>query len=331
MSKLIKPVKIGFLGTGSIAATVSATLRRMPDMELFAAASRTQERADAFAAAQGFQKAYGSYEELVEDPDVELVYVATPHSRHYEDMRLCIENGKPVLCEKAFTMNAGEAESIRALAREKGVLCAEAIWTRYMPSRQMINELLADGVIGDVHTLTANLSYTISRKQRVIDPELAGGALLDVGIYGLNFAVMHLGTEIARIDTSMRMTDTGVDGMESITLQYEDGKMAVLTHGIWARGDRKGIFYGDKGYMIVENINDPSAIEIYDAAGSLTERLAVPAQISGYEYEFRECAECLAEGRTETSSMPLEDSVRMMRLMDGIRAQWGLIYPKEKV
>jgi len=278
----------------------------------------------------GFEKSYGTYEELVADPEVELVYIATPHSRHYEDMRLCVEHGKAVLCEKAFTMNANQAKEIKQLAAEKGVFVAEAIWTRYMPSRKIIQDVLDSGIIGKVSALTANLSYIISQNYRIVAPELAGGALLDVGVYGLNFATMHFGTDIERIESSVQFTETGVDGMESITIFYKDGRMAVLTHGIYARSDRKGIFYGDKGYIVVENINNPQTISVFDTEDRLMKLVEVPEQINGYEYQFVECMEQMKKGEKESISMPLDDSIFIMELMDGIRKQWGLVYPQEK-
>ena len=323
-------MKIGILGTGNIVNSITATLKKMSNMECYAIASRTQERAEQAAREFGFEVAYGTYEELVADPAVELVYIATPHSRHYEDMKLCIAHKKPVLCEKAFTMNSTQAKEIKALAKEAGVYVAEAIWTRYMPSRKLINETLVSGIIGKVCTLTANLSYTISGNYRIVAPELAGGALLDVGVYGINFALMHFGEEIERVESSVQMTETGVDGMESITLHYKDGRMAVLTHGIYGRSDRKGIFYGNEGYMVVENINNPQSISVYDQGDNLIKFIAVPEQISGYEYQFAEAANCIAEGKIESSSMPLDDSITVMEVMDGLRKQWGLVYPQER-
>lgn len=207
---------------------------------------------------------------------------------------------------------------------------AEAIWTRYMPSRNMINELLDSGIIGKVSALTANLSYPISTKERIIKPELAGGALLDIGVYGLNFALMHFGTDIERMESSVQMTETGVDAMESITLFFKDGRMAVLTHDIYGRSDRKGIFYGEKGYMIVENINNPQSISVYDLSDQLIYHADVPEQISGYEYEMRECIHAVQAGKKESYSMPLSDTVMVMEKMDQLRAQWGLVYPQEK-
>lgn len=323
-------MKIGVLGTGNIVRSITATLKKMSDMECYAIASRTAERAEQATKEFGYEKAYGAYEELVADPAVELVYIATPHSRHFDDMKLCVEAGKPVLCEKAFTMNSTQAKEIKRLAAEKGVYVAEAIWTRYMPSRQLINETLASGIIGKVCILTANLSYTISGNYRIVAPELAGGALLDVGVYGINFALMHFGEEIERMESSVQMTDTGVDGMESITLHFKDGRMAVLTHGIYGRSDRKGIFYGNQGYMVVENINNPQSISVYDQGDNLVKFIAVPEQISGYEYQFEEAARCITAGKMESESMPLADSITVMEVMDGLRTQWGLVYPQEK-
>lgn len=323
-------MKIGILGTGGIVKAVAPTLHKMEHAECYAIASRTIERAQQAAEQYGFAKAYGSYEELVADPEVELVYIATPHSRHYEDMRLCIMNHKPVLCEKAFTMNSVQAKEIKELAAKEGVFVAEAIWPRYMPSCKMIQDTLNSGIIGKVSTLTANLSYVISQNYRIVTPELAGGALLDVGVYGLSFALTHMGTDIERIESSVQFTDTGVDGMESITIFYKNGTMAVLTHGIYGRSDRKGIFYGDKGYMVVENINNPQSISVYDLSDRLVQHVDVPEQISGYEYEFEECMECIARGELESKSIPLDESICVMEAADAIRKQWGLVYPQEK-
>lgn len=323
-------MNIGFIGAGRIANTQAATMQRMEDVNLYAVAARDLDRAEAFAAQYGFEKAYGSYGEMLLDPNVELVYIATPHSHHAEHMKLCIESGKHVLCEKAFTLNAAQAREVAALAREKGVYVAEAIWTRYMPSRAMINEVLASGVIGNVTAMTANLCYPVAYKERCIRPELAGGALLDVGVYCLNFALMHFGDDIERMDSTVRMTDTGVDGQESITLCYRDGKIAVLTAGIRSRSDRKGIFYGDNGYILVENINNPQSISVYNLHNQLVEEISVPAQITGYEYQIREAMARIRAGEIESTSMPLRESIAVMERMDALRKDWGLVYPMEK-
>lgn len=323
-------MKLGILGAGGIAASTAPTMAALQEVECYAVASRSYEKAEAFAKKFGFQKAYGSYEEMLRDPEVELVYIATPHSHHYEHMMQCIDHGKAVLCEKAFTLNADQAKKVRAHAAEKGVFVAEAIWTRYMPSRKIINDLIGSGIIGKVNTLTANLSYVIHQVPRIYEPALAGGALLDIGVYGINFALMHFGTDIERVESAVRMMDTGVDGMETITIFYRDGRMAVLTHSVYARSDRKGIIHGDKGYIVVENINNPQSISVYDMQDQLVQKIEVPQQISGYEYQFLECAQALRDDKTESDSMPLADSVYVMEFMDSIRKQWGMVYPQER-
>ena len=322
-------MNIGIIGAGGIAVSMAKTLKGMDNAERYAIASRTPAKAEKFASEHGFEKAYGSYEELVKDDKVDLVYIATPHSEHYDNALLCIENGKAVLCEKAFTINAEQAMKLKKAASEKGVFLTEAIWTRYMPSRRIIDELLQSGIIGRPDTLTADLSYVIHDKKRLTDPALAGGALLDIGIYGINFALMHFGKDIDRIDSSVSMTDTGVDGRESITIHYKDGRIAVLTHSIYSRSDRKAMIHGDKGYMIVENINDPTEANVYDTEDNLIKHIDMPEQITGYEYEVYESLECIREGRTESRSMPLDETVYMMKVMDGIRKDWGLVYPQE--
>ena len=323
-------MKIGVLGAGNIARRTARVMMELKEIECWAVASRSLEKAQEYAREFGFQKAYGSYEEMLADPEVELVYVATPHSHHYEHMMMCLRSGKGVLCEKAFTVNGAQARRVIDFAAKKGLFVAEAIWTRYMPSREIINRVIADGLIGTPNVLTANLSYVVHRRPRLRDPELAGGALLDIGIYGINFAFMHFGTDIERVESSARFTPTGVDGTESITIFYKDGRMAVLTHSIYSRSDRKGIIHGDKGYMVVENINNPQSVSVFDLNDRPVARYEVPKQINGYEYEFAECAQAMARGETQSTSMPLSDTLFVMDFMDEIRKKWGLVYPCEK-
>ena len=323
-------MNVGIIGAGRIVNIVVHALLGTPQTKCYAIASRDLIRAQEYAEKYGFEKAYGSYEEMLQDPNVELVYIATPHSHHYEHMMMCIEHGKSVLCEKPFTLNADQARKVRDAAKEKGVYVAEAIWPRYMPSRKIINDAIESGMIGKVNTLTANLSYKIDDKERIVTPELAGGALLDIGVYGINFAIMHFGWDVERVESSVKMTDAGVDAMETITIFYKDGRMAVLTHSIYARSDRKGIIHGEKGYIVVENINNPQSVSIFDDNDQLLAHYDVPQQINGYEYEFIESVECVSAGKTESDSMKLDESVFMMDVMDSIRKSWGLVYPQER-
>ena len=210
-------MNVGVIGAGRIAHIVIPTVQQLPGITCLAIASREKERAEEFAKEHGIPKAYGSYEELLQDPEIDLVYIATPHSHHCEQMLQCIEHGKAVLSEKAFTANAEQAKKVREYAAKKGVFVAEAIWTRYMPSRKVIQEMLDSGIIGEVRFLTANLFYDIDDKERLVRRDLCGGALLDVGVYGLNFALMHFGQDLEKVESSVQMTEGGVDGQENIT------------------------------------------------------------------------------------------------------------------
>lgn len=322
-------MKFGIMATGPMAQIFVDTLRQVKDAELYAIASRSLDKAVAFKDKNGFEKAYGSYLELVEDENVEIVYIATPQSTHFELMKMCIEHKKPILCEKAFTINADQAKQIKQLSIENNVFVGEALWPRYMPSRKIIDEAIASKIIGEAKILTGNLSYIIYMNKRIVDINLGGGALLDVGVYGLNFAMMHFGEDIERIDSSCQFTDTGVDGQESITLHFKDGRMAVLTHGIYSRSDRKGIIYGDKGYIVIENINNPTSVDAYDTNDQLLKHYDIPTQISGYEYEIEECIKCIKQGKLEPDSISMDDSIHLMEVMDKVRNIWGLKYPEE--
>lgn len=322
-------MKVGILGAGRIAVILAETMNKMPEVECYGVASRDLEKAKAFAKEHGFQHAFGSYEGMLADKEVELVYIATPHSHHYRHMKMCLEAGKHVLCEKSFTVNEKQAEEIFRIAEEKKLLVTEAIWTRYMPSRKIINDLLDEKVVGDVMKMTANLNYPLLDKERIVKPELAGGALLDVGIYPLNFAYMHFGDQVREIKSAAQMTSAGIDGENGMILLYEDGRMAVLNSGIYGKSDCDGVFYGSTGCMVVENINNPEGIKIYDTERNLIREIKVPEQISGYEYEITETISCIKEGKTECPSMPHAETLKMMRVMDGLRADWKMKYPDE--
>ena len=326
-------MRLGILGAGYIGGVMAKTVRMMNeakigDVQLYAVAARNLEKAQAFARENKVEKAFGSYEEMLCDPQLDLVYVATPHSHHFEHAKMCIEHKKAALVEKSFTVNAAQARELLALAEENNVLVTEAIWTRYQPMRHMINELLASGIIGAPRTVTANLSYAITHNERIVKPELAGGALLDVGVYTLNFAEMVFGRADEAHATAV-ISDLGVDVQNSMTLFWKDGRMAVLQSGTDAVSDRKGIIYCEKGFLIVENINNPQSAAVYDSDYQLIKEISCPPQQTGYEYEVLECAQALAEGKIECASMPHEETIHIMELMDKLRAQMGVRYPFE--
>lgn len=327
-------MNIGILGAGHIAATMAETIQKMhlqgEDVDLYAVASRDIDKARAFAARFQIHKAYAGYANMLEDSGLDLVYIATPHSHHYEHMLLCLKFGKAILCEKAFTANADQARRILTLSKLKDIPVTEAIWTRYMPFNQTIKKIIEEGQIGEPRTLTANLSYNIWQNERIHDPALAGGALLDVGVYTLNFADIFFG-QPSQVQAQAVIGETGVDESDSITLRYPDGKMATLLCGTRAISDRQGIIHGDEGYLVVDNINHPKQVSVYDLSRQISKTIDAPEQISGYEYEVREMIQAVEEGELECPSMSHRDTIRMMELMDHIRMQTGVQFPFEKV
>lgn len=325
----MKIYNVGIIGAGHIALKMASTLAALPRTHRYAIASREMRKARRFAKEQGFERAYGSYEELMDDPKVDLIYIATPHAFHFEQAKACILKGKPVLCEKAFTANAAQAEELLKLAEEKQVFIAEAIWTRYLPMSRTIAELVRKGAVGTPYLLSANLGYAITNRERLVRPELAGGALLDVGVYTLNFAAMVFGTEILSTTSTCVKMDNGLDAQDSITLVYPGERMAVLNSSMLARSDRQGIISGDGGHMIIDNINNPQSIKVLDGNYQTVAEFHAPSQVTGFEYEVNACIEALDKGLLQTLDMPHDETLRIMRQMDALRKEWGVRFPFE--
>lgn len=322
-------MKFSILGPGGIARSLATAVNGLEGVEAYAVASRSYERAKAFAEEWGYQKAYGSYKEMLEDPEVELVYVATPHSHHYQYAKMCLEHGKHVLVEKAFTVNARQAEELIRLSEEKHLLLAEAIWTRYMPSRKMIDQVVESGVIGEVKSLTANLGYPLKHVDRLQNPELAGGALLDLGVYTINFALMTFHSEITKLESTALMSPKGIDWMNSITMNFADDRMAVLHSNMLAFMDREAVIFGEDGYIEIQNINNCEEIRVFDNQRKLAAVYSVPEQINGYEYEVLACKKAIEEGKYECPEMPHSEILRVMKIMDRVREIWGMKFPCE--
>lgn len=325
----MKIYNVGIIGAGHIALKMASTLAALPRTHRYAIASREMRKARRFAKEQGFERAYGSYEELMDDPKVDLIYIATPHAFHFEQAKASILKGKPVLCEKAFTANAAQAEELLKLAEEKQVFIAEAIWTRYLPMSRTIAELVRKGAVGTPYLLSANLGYAITNRERLVRPELAGGALLDVGVYTLNFAAMVFGTEILSTTSTCVKMDNGLDAQDSITLVYPGERMAVLNSSMLARSDRQGIISGDGGHMIIDNINNPQSIKVLDGNYQTVAEYHAPSQVTGFEYEVNACIDALDKGLLQTLDMPHDETLRIMRQMDALRKEWGVRFPFE--
>lgn len=322
-------IKFGILATGNIANSMAKAVQNLEEIACCAAASRTYEKAKDFADKWGFRKAYGSYEELVSDSEVELIYVASPHSHHYEHAKLCLEHGKHVLLEKAFTVNVSQAEELIALSERKGLLLAEAFWPRYMPTRKMLDDLIAQGTIGEVQAVMADFGAPLSHVERMWNPNLAGGALLDLGVYPINFALQIFQGQVKSIQSDAVMSPQGVDYMNGITLTFDDNRIAVLHSNMLACMGNRGVVYGDKGFIELYEINNPKEIRVFNQNKELTASYPAPEQINGYEYEALACVRAIEAGQIECEEMPHSETLRLMKILDTVRDQWGFKLPCE--
>ena len=329
MMKNDKMMRVGVVGAGWIAEKAAITLNGLETCECHAIASRSLEKAQAFAQQWDIGKAYGSYAELYSDPDIDLVYVATPHSHHYEVTRDALLANKPCLVEKAFMANHAESAAIVQLAHERGIFLAEAIWTRYQPVVGIVRDLIASGRIGTPRLVTATLGYSMGEKPRIMRPDLCGGALLDLGVYALNFVRMFFPSDIVSIESQCVKSATGMDLTNAISLVLADGMLCNLQSSAACVGDNIGVIAGTDGNLIIDNINNPQKITVNTHDREFVEDIRVPQQITGYEYQFIACREALIEGLLEPREMPHEETLYIMQLMDGLRKKWGVRYPMD--
>jgi len=323
-------IRWGILSTGWIAKKFAEGLSVLPDAEIMAVGSRAQETADAFGDEYGVPHRHASYEALAADPDVDVIYIGTPHPFHKDNAILSLGAGKAVLLEKPFTLNAGEAEEVIALAREKGLFLMEAMWSRYIPIIVKLRELLAEAAIGEVRMLTADLGFrsTFDPKSRLFDPELGGGALLDVGIYPISFASMVLGTP-SRIVSLAHMGQTGVDEQAGIVFGYERGQLAILHTALQTSTAIEATVMGTEGKIRVHSAWFYGTTLTLSIEGRDDEVISLPYEGNGYNFEAAEVNERLREGKLESDVMPLDETLVIMQTLDAIRAQWGFKYPME--
>ncbi len=323
-------IKWGILGPGVIAHKFAQALLTLEDAELWAVGSRDFLRAQEFAQAYAMPKAYGSYEALVEDPQVDIIYIATPHMFHREGMIQCLNAGKAVLCEKSFTMNAREAREVVDLARKKKLFLMEAMWTRFLPAIRKLREWLEQGVIGDIHLLKAD--FGISREggphNRLLDPALGGGALLDVGIYPVSFSSMVFGKQPEVLKSLVNIGPTGVDQQCTMLFGYDEGRMASLSAAIETEMMHDAWLYGTQGYIHIPNFFRAQKASLYLKDGK-TEDFGPDFASTGYQYEAQEAMECLRKGQLESKIIPLDETISILETMDKLREQWKLKYPGE--
>ena len=322
-------MRVGIVGAGWIAEKAAITLKGLKGATALAIGSRSKEKAEAFANTWGLPRAYGSYSELIDDPDVDLVYVATPHSHHYDVTRQAILKGKPCLVEKAFMANHAQSQAIVRLARERKVFLAEAIWTRYQPVVPLIRTMIAEGRIGEPRLITATLGYSMGDKPRIMRADLCGGALLDLGVYAINFVSMFCDAPFVDITSQCVKSATGMDLTNAITITLANGVLANVQSSASCVGDNIGVIAGTEGNIIIDNINNPQTVTLNGPDRTFVSKVAVPRQITGYEYQFIACKEAMAEGLLEPPQMPLDETLRIMRVMDGLRQKWGVHYPMD--
>lgn len=323
-------IRWGILSTGKIARAFAAALKTIPDAKLLAVGSRHRVTADEFAINFDLPRAYDSYTALVADPDVDIVYVGTPHPLHAENALMCLQAGKHVLCEKPFAMNAAQARAMIDLAREKRLFLMEAMWTRFIPAVKHAKALIDQGVIGKVWMMSGAFCFRalFNPKGRLFDPELGGGSLLDVGVYLLSFASWLFGKPV-RIQSSARLGSTGVDEHAVMQLVYEDGELAALTSAVRLKMPIEVLLAGTEGYLTLhEPFYKTTRFTITPVEGE-PQTYTVPYEGNGYQFQALEVMRCLREGLLESPVMPLDETLQIMQTMDAIRAQWGLVYPNE--
>ncbi|WP_294743821.1 Gfo/Idh/MocA family oxidoreductase [uncultured Prevotella sp.] len=322
-------MKVGIIGTGWIAEKAAITLGGLDQCEAYAVGSRTLATAEAFAKKWNIPRAYGSYSELIADSNVDLVYVGTPHSHHYDVTKDAIMAGKPCLVEKAFMANVRQTREIISLAHEKNVFLAEAIWTRYQPVVQMVRDFINSGRIGNPRLVTATLGYSMGEKPRIMQPDLCGGALLDLGVYALNFVRMFFPADIVSIDGTCVKSATGMDITNAMTILLADGVLCNLQSSASCVGDNIGVIAGTEGNLIIDNINNPQTITVNGPDRTYVETIRVPQQITGYEYQFLACRQALIDGLLEPREMSHAETLYIMQLMDDLRRKWDVRYPMD--
>lgn len=326
----MKQYNWGLIGAGQITNLFAEGLTTLEQAKLFAIGSRSQSKAKTFAEKWNIEKAYASYTDLYADPDVEIVYIGTPHSFHYRDVRDALVAGKHVLCEKAFTLNAGEARELVALARAKNLFLMDAMWNRFQPWYPVVKNLIAEDRLGELYHFNADLSFRfhVGPEHRIYNPELGGGALLDLGVYPIALAFAFLGKP-QEILSVAHLCSTGVDDQVSILFKYASGATAELGCSSRYLTKNNPTLHGSKGYIEFHGmITRPQKISIHEE-GKESIEMETPCVSNGYQYEAQAVMNMLDSGQIEHPLMPLNETIEIMETMDQIRANIGVSYPGE--
>jgi predicted dehydrogenase len=323
-------IRWGILGTGGIAHKFATGLAALDDVDLVAVGSRTQESADKFGNEFKIPRRHASYEALVADADVDAIYISTPHPFHKANTLLALNAGKAVLTEKPFAMNAGEAQEMMDCAKQNNVFLMEAMWTRFLPIMVHVRELLSKDVIGEPRMLIADFGFRtgFNRQHRLFNPELGGGALLDVGIYVLSLSSMVFGTP-TYITGAATLGETGVDEQAAVILSHAGGQLSSLTTAVRTNTPHEALICGTNGQIKIHSSFWCGTRATVSVNGKEAHEVNMPLHGNGYNYQVVEVARCLRQGKTESATMSLAETLSIMQTMDTIRAQWGLKYPME--
>ncbi|MCK4998982.1 MAG: Gfo/Idh/MocA family oxidoreductase [Anaerohalosphaera sp.] len=327
-----RTIRWGIIGTGKIAAKFASDLAFVDNAELVAIASRNAETAKSFAKKFSIPNTYSSYEAITADPDIDIIYVATVNTLHMENTLTCLNAGKSVLCEKPFALNADQAQKMIETAHKKKLYLAEAMWTRFVPLTVELRRIIASGTIGEIKMLHADFCFTgrWAPQSRLLNPDLGGGALLDIGIYPVSFASMLLNCQPNRIATLANMAQTGVDEQAAFIFQYDTGALAVLSCAINAQTHGQAVISGGKGTITVHPPFWHSSKMTITANDGSERTVEMPYQGNGLHYQAVEANRCINNGLTETPAMPQKETLAIMKTLDTIRGQWKLKYPVEK-
>ncbi len=327
----MKRYKWGIIGLGRIAGIFAQGLKVLKNAELYAVASRSHEHAERFGKKYNAQRRYGSYAEIVKDPDVDVIYIATPHNLHYENTLMCLENKKPVLCEKPLAVNLKQVNELITSAERNNTFLMEAMWTRYLPKVEKAIQLIDAGKLGDVTFLRSDFGFfaPVHPEGRLYNPNLAGGSLLDIGIYTIFFALQFMGYP-DKIIANAKIGETGIDEFCSMVFEYHDGRLAQLYATILAETPMTVDIAGSKAHLTFEKyLHAPSDIHINNKNKKL-KRYKIRHKGNGYHYQAEEVMACLEKGVLQSDKISWEFSRNMMRIMDEVRAQIGLKYPFEE-
>jgi len=326
-----RKIRWGIIGTGFIANKFAEALQILPDAELVAVGSRAADTAKKFAKAFGIPHPHSSYEKLANNPDVDVVYIATPHPFHMENTILCLKAGKAVLCEKPFAVNASQAQQMTDVAKAEKLFLMEAMWTRFLPIIMKVREWLGQGLIGPVRFLQVDFGFRCDWKpqDRLLNPELAGGALLDVGVYTVALASMVFAGPPTKITGMAHLGQTGIDEQSAMVLGYQDGQLAVLSCAIRTQTLQEAVIVGTKGMIRIHSPFWSATTATILIEDEEDETIKIPHKCNGFEYEAREVMQCLLAGKLESDYLPLDETLSIVKTMDEIRAQWGLKYPME--